>query len=275
MERQQENHTNPQSAVKKVYEEIAGEYDRRIPGFTPTDKRFTDTEISFILSKVQPTDQVLDMGCGTGRFTIPLAQHAAAVTGLDLSPAMIAQARQKAEQAGVRVAFHESDMATMPFEDGTFDVVTSMLALMHIPLESRQQVFLEATRVLKPGGRMVIGVKNAIFERLSRTDRFASVDITDVDQKQLIFTQTERGEDLSAPWFSFSPADLQRLFATSGMTLVHLRGNTPIAAWLADNILQEASVLQTITHFETALGDVPPFNYLGYHLLAEAVKPIR
>jgi SAM-dependent methyltransferase len=259
--------------VRQVYETIANEYDRRIPGEGPTDDLFTDTEYDFLLSKVDPSDHVLDMGCGTGRFTVPLAERAATVVGLDISPQMLAVNGEKLADRGLEAELREGDMTSLPFPDATFDAITSMLALMHIPLDDREQVFLEAARVLKPGGRLLIGVKNAIFERLFPGDRFATVDVTDVEAGELVFTETEAGQELSAPWHSFSPDDLARLTAEAGMSLVHLRGNSPVAAWLADSVLAYSGLRESIQSLEKSLGDVPPFNYLGYHLLAEAVKP--
>src|SRR5438067_7944407 len=130
---------------------------------------------------------------------------------------MLAKARAKAEESGLNIGFQESDMENMPFEDNTYDVIVCMLALMHVPLENRQKVFMEASRVLKPGGRMIISVKNAIFERLSHVDRFATVDITDVEAKRLIFTRTRSGKELTAPWYSFLPQELDSLFSIVGL----------------------------------------------------------
>jgi ubiquinone/menaquinone biosynthesis C-methylase UbiE len=260
--------------VRGVYERIADEYDRRIPGRTPVDRRFTDSEMTFLLNRVSPGDTVLDMGCGTGRFTVPMAELGAEVTGFDLSPSMLAQLHATARDRGQEVETCEGDMAHLPFDDGTFDVVTSMLALMHIPIEDRQRVFLEAARVLKPGGRFLLGVKNELFERMSKVDRFASVDITDVENKQLIFTETDDGQVLSAPWHSFSPDDLQRLAAAAGLSIVSLRGNSTICAWLADEILRDRGTYSAICALEELVGDSAPFNRFGYHLLTEAIKPL-
>jgi SAM-dependent methyltransferase len=258
--------------VRKVYETIADEYDERIPGNGVVDEIFTDSEADFLLGKVRSCDDVLDLGCGTGRFTLPLAERARSVSGLDMSPMMLATARKKLADRGLEADLHEGDMADLPFDDASFDVVVSMLALMHIPRQDRQQVFSEAARVLRPGGRLLIGVKNSLFERMFRGDRFAAIDITDVESEELIFTRTRSGKDMVAPWHSFSPDELASLSAVAGLTLVHLRGNSSISAWLADAVLADIGVRSAVQRIETVLADIPPFSHLGYHLLAEAVK---
>jgi ubiquinone/menaquinone biosynthesis C-methylase UbiE len=259
--------------VRKVYETIADEYDDRIPGNGVVDDIFTESEIDFLLGKVRLDDDILDMGCGTGRFTVPLAERARSVAGLDMSPMMLATARKKLADRGLEADLREGDMADLPFPDQSFDVVVSMLALMHIPRQDRQRVFCEVARVLRPGGRFLLGVKNTVFERMFRGDRFATIDITDVDSEELIFTRTRAGEDMVAPWHSFSPDELSSLSAIAGLSLVHLRGNSPISAWLADTVLADDAVRSVVKRMESVLADVPPFSHLGYHLLAEAVKP--
>lgn len=255
-----------------VYEKLAAEYDDRIPGSGPSDDNFTASERDFLLNKVSPGQDVLDIGCGTGRFTVPMAALGANVSGLDMSGSMLRVAASKLEAKGLSADLREGDMAAMPFDDASFDIVTSMLALMHIPLEDRQQVFKEASRVLRPGGRLLISVKNSVIERFFRADRFAAVDITDVDSKTLTFTETNDGDDLEASWYSFSPSDIAALCAASGLVVTHLRGNSPVSAWLADEVLADPVVSAFVSKFENALSDVPPFSHLGYHIMVEAVK---
>lgn len=261
------------ATIKSVYDEIAGEYDERIPGSGPSDEVFTDTEMEFILGKITEGERVLDMGCGTGRFTVPLAATGAEVTGLDLSTGMLSVAGKKLAERGLKAEMRQGDMANLPFLDETFDTVTSMLALMHIPLADRQAVFSEVSRVLKPGGRMLLCVKNSVFERLFKGDRFASVDVTDVENKKLIFTETTSGIVYRAAWYSFVPNDLVALFAKAGMTVSHLRGNSPVSVWLANEVLADPGIRSIVQTLERVLSDVPPFSHLGYHLLVEAVKP--
>jgi ubiquinone/menaquinone biosynthesis C-methylase UbiE len=260
--------------VRDTYQTIAAEYDERIPGCTKNDDRFTEGERGFILDGILPTDRVLDMGCGTGRFTLPLAQRALSVTALDLSPAMLGVAAGKAREQGLEITFREGDMTALPFEDGSFDVVTCMLALMHVPVAEQQSVFREVARVLAPGGRFLVAVKNRLFEQMTPIDRFAAIDITDTVREELIFTNTRGDEDLVAPWHAFSPRDLHRLSALAGLSVVEVRGNTPIAAWLSDEVLKDPRVYGVVSSLENLLGRIPPLNYLGYHLMLEAVKPL-
>jgi ubiquinone/menaquinone biosynthesis C-methylase UbiE len=259
--------------VQEVYEAIAAEYDERIPGSGHADDLFTAAELDFIMNKVEPTESILDMGCGTGRFTVPLAATGADVTGLDLTQAMLDRTALKLQDAHLTAVLQQGDMAQLPFPDESFDVVVSMLALMHIPLADRQAVFLEAARVLKPGGRVLLSVKNSIFERMFKGDRFAAVDQTDVDHGELIFTHTRSGTEFRAPWHSFAPHDVARLFATAGMTMTHLRGNSPISVWLAEEVLEQQGIRAAVSGIEAVLSDVAPLNQLGYHLLVEGVKP--
>ena len=121
---------------------------------------------------------------------------------------------------------------------------------------------------------MIVSVKNAIFERLSHIDRFATVDITDVEAKELIFTKTRSGEELTAPWHSFLPQELDSLFSIASLKMVHLKGNIPLVAWLSENLMADPGVNKLVSDIEEVLGDIPPFNHLGYHILAEAVKPL-
>lgn len=260
-------------SVKSIYQKIAVEYDERIPGVTELDKTFSDTEISYVLDRLSIHDEVLDIGCGTGRITLPLARHVGSVTGLDMSQAMLDQAAIKAAAAGLDVIFRQGDMVELPFKSQSFDAIVSILALMHVLPEERPRVFAEIYRVLRPGGVLLIGVKNAVFERFTSADRFATVDQTDVENKELVFTGTRCGEEMRAPWHSFSPEDLNRLSARAGLIPVGLRGNVPISAWLSDTVLAEWKVKNAVHVLERVFSDLAPLNQLGYHLLFEAVRP--
>jgi ubiquinone/menaquinone biosynthesis C-methylase UbiE len=97
---------------------------------------------------------VLDAACGTGRYAIPLAEAGARVSGLDSSEEMLAHARRKAADCGISLDLRTGDLHALPFEDESFDLVLSALALCHVP--DLRSVMAEFARVLRPGGRVVI-----------------------------------------------------------------------------------------------------------------------
>jgi len=104
-------------------------------------------------AKVTSDHAVLDVGTGTGVVAITARRLGAKVTGLDLTPALLAQARESATLAGHDdIAWHEGDAEALPFADESFDVVLSQFGHMFAP---RPELALsEMLRVLKPGGTL-------------------------------------------------------------------------------------------------------------------------
>lgn len=105
----------------------------------------------------------LDLGCGTGRHALWLAEAGAVVTAVDFSEGMLAEARRKPGASGVRFLAH--DLHTpLPFEAAAFDLVVSGLVLEH--LRDLRFVFGEVRRVLRPRARAVVSAMHpAMFLR--------------------------------------------------------------------------------------------------------------
>ena len=138
-------------------------------------------------------ERILDMGCGRGAVLLLAARLVprGSAVGLDLwsrsdqSGNRPEAARQNAEREGVadRVELHTGDMTAMPFEEASFDVVLSSLAIHNIKsAEGRQRAIDEATRVLKPGGRLLI----ADFRQThTYAERLSQVGLTEVAERGL------------------------------------------------------------------------------------------
>ena len=109
--------------------------------------------VAEILAAVAGAPRVLDAGCGSGRLTVLLAQAGASVTGIDTNAKQLAEARRRAEEAGIELELLEGDFnAPLPFADGSFDAATSRLALM--AADDPVATLGELRRVLEPGGRI-------------------------------------------------------------------------------------------------------------------------
>jgi SAM-dependent methyltransferase len=129
--------------LQAQFDRLAPRWDtlRSPTSFAPLDAALESLE--------QPPRRALDLGTGTGSAALRLAERfpAAEVVGVDLSPAMVAEARRKTPpELDGRVHFEQADAAALPFGDGAFDLV--VLANM-IPF------FDELARVLAPGGAAV------------------------------------------------------------------------------------------------------------------------
>jgi len=99
----------------------------------------------------------LDVGCGVGDDAFDLASRvgpAGRVAGVDVSTAMIDEARRRASGRNLPVTFETADAQALPFADATFDAVRTERMLMHVPDPNR--ALAELVRVLRPGGRLAV-----------------------------------------------------------------------------------------------------------------------
>ena len=120
--------------------------------------RITDgVEEAVILELVGPPAglRILDVGCGDAALVVALAQRGALVTGVDVDPSVLSAGRARAAASGVAPALMQGDIRALPFADDSFDVVLAVTVLCFV--DDAARAVREMARVLRPGGRLVIG----------------------------------------------------------------------------------------------------------------------
>jgi SAM-dependent methyltransferase len=152
--------------------------------------------------------RVLDVGCGTGRLSLALAEEQAArVWGVDVSPEMLAVARAKAP----RLRFKQARAEALPFKDGWFDAVVFWLV---VHLVDRPAAFVEARRVLAPDGRVVVVTfHESHFDGYWLNEYFPSLEA--IDRARF---PTEAGLEHELRGAGFGSVDLDRLTGHMSVT---------------------------------------------------------
>jgi ubiquinone/menaquinone biosynthesis C-methylase UbiE len=148
--------------VDGVKRQVAAHWDRRAARFdedfghsiaTAAERAAWDRILDLVLPRGRALD-ALDVGCGTGFLSFELVGRGHRVTGVDFAPAMIAEARRKAEAGAVSIRFEEGDAEQLTFAPAGFDLVISRHLLW--TLAHPEAAIDEWVRVLRPGGRLVI-----------------------------------------------------------------------------------------------------------------------
>jgi len=133
---------------RRVWDQAAPSYDKRIAFF---ERNWFSGGREWLGARAQ--GRVLEVGIGTGR-NLPCYPADVSVTGIELSPAMLAFARQRAVDLGLDADLREGDAELLPFDNASFDTVVCALSLCSIP--SPGAAIGEMWRVLRPGGRLLL-----------------------------------------------------------------------------------------------------------------------
>ena len=153
---------------KKFYKEIGVE---GLSSMTSEEK--TATQIKFLQKFISQKHRILDVGCGYGRITIPLAKMGYQVEGIDLSPNLLEEAKKQAKIAKLKLAFKVGDMRSLPYKDKHFDIVICMWSTFSYMLteQNQTQAINEMYRVLAKNGTLIIDlpattenkIRNGVF----------------------------------------------------------------------------------------------------------------
>ena len=128
------------------------------------DKGLKPFEEKFLVKHLKPGAYVLDIGCGPGREAVALAKKGYKVVGIDISPSSVEIARQKAQEMKLSIDYQIGEAGNLKYPDSSFDYVLMIAQLIHHihGRENRLNAFREAYRVLKPGGGLILTIRNRI-----------------------------------------------------------------------------------------------------------------
>jgi ubiquinone/menaquinone biosynthesis C-methylase UbiE/DNA-binding transcriptional ArsR family regulator len=152
-----------------------------------------------LIGLMPATWTVADLGCGTGLMLASLSPHVNQVIGVDASEEMLAAAR--ARLSGVaNVELRHGSLESLPIETASVDAATMMLVLHHLP--SPGAAIVEAARILRPGGRLLV------------------VDMTPHDRE-------EYRQEMGHVWLGFSEEQMKRLLTQSGLSAPRVQALPP------------------------------------------------
>ena len=148
-------------------------------------KIHTKKELSYLKKLLRKEQKILDLACGYGRFTIPLAKLGYRIEGIDITPALIKKAKEEADKSKLKIKFKIGDMRKLPYKDNSFNVIICMLSAFQELTKKSDQLksIKEMLRILKKEGFTLIDLP-----KLEKTTK----DIVDVKRGDS-FKKSKRG----------------------------------------------------------------------------------
>ena len=206
-----------------------------------------------------PFASALEIGSGTGYFTLNLMQEGVIGAGIctDVSPGMLDALRANAERLGLDVETVVSDAAALPFEDASFDLVLGHAVLHHLPELDRS--FAEVMRVLRPGGVILFaGEPSRYGDRIASVPKRAGLAAAPL-WRRLVRARAANGanghpDDHALEGVvdvhAFTPDDLERHTNAAGFADVRVRGEEMLANWFGwfNRTLEATAAHDSIPH---------------------------
>lgn len=175
---------------KDYFEKVADQWDRMRKGFFTEKVR----KVAVAKADIKAGKLAADIGAGTGFITEELIQNGVKVIAIDQSEAMLEEMKKKFDQYD-SVEYRIGDFNNLPIQDGTVDYVFANMYLHHVDLP--QVAIEEMTRVLRPGGKVVI---------------------TDMDEHNFEFLSKEHHDR----WLGFKREDVESWFRNAGLKNVRV-----------------------------------------------------
>jgi SAM-dependent methyltransferase len=244
---------NTKNEWQEYFDANASQYEEEV--FTKN----TDAEIKFLLEELAlpPGGVVLDMGCGTGRHAVRLAQAGYRVTGVDISHAMLDQARAAAQAAGVQVEWVQSDaklFSPVQEYDAAISLCEGALCLLGSgddPLERDLQVLKNVAAGMKPGGRFIVTVSNAcrmireVNDEEVRAGRFDLATLTEPIELEMDTPLGKQVIPLRERYYT--PPEFMRMLHLAGFEIEHIWGGTA-GKWNRQSLRLDEMEMMVVAH---------------------------
>jgi SAM-dependent methyltransferase len=189
-------------------------------------------------------DRSLEVGAGTGYFSLNLLRAGIVreATCTDISPGMVRALGANAQRLGLTVETARADAESLPFADGSFDLVLGHAVLHHLP--DLERAFGEFHRVLKPGGYVVFAGEPSRFgDRLAALPKRGANAVAPLWRRALgagpppppthngSMNGDDHGLERVVDIHAFAPGDLAKLARAAGFTDIRVRGEELLANW--------------------------------------------
>lgn len=229
--------------MKEWYKQAFGSHYAEI--YSHRDEEDARRAVRFILGLAEIRSDrgpVLDLCCGEGRHSFEMAQRAAAfVAGLDLSPSLLQSAQSRKKQSHQAPAFLRGDMRRLPFANAQFTLVLNLFTSFgyFLHAEENRQVLVEVSRVLRPGGYMLLDHIHPAWLRQHlqhKTERTTSGGIrvfehrhireeTGRVEKEIEFEIQGEPQKVVESVQMYSPEEMRSLARSAGLETVRIYGD--------------------------------------------------
>ncbi len=216
---------------KEFFRHEADQYDKE--PFTQATKR----EVAFLIEqlKLPKGASILDVGCGTGRHSVALAQHGFAVTGIDLSDDMLDKARARAAESKADVRFLQCDAITYvsePVFDAAIGLCEGAMGLLgqgDDPIERDLTVLRNICAALKPNGQLIVNALN-VFRVARKVGQDKEADTFDVMSQTtcntMVFETATGPVEIPCRERMYTPTEFELMLRVAGFAVEHVWGGT-------------------------------------------------